>query len=122
MKWVQSCSFVREEEVARLVHRVSESGHCTTDLTKMFRLYANDILCRVAFGRDYSGGGDYDLHGFQNMLEEYQVLLGGFNFGDFFPSMEFIHTLTGMKSRLRNTFHRFDQFFDEVIKEHLDPE
>ncbi|KAE9453306.1 hypothetical protein C3L33_14792, partial [Rhododendron williamsianum] len=36
--------------------------------------------------------------------------------------MEFIHTLTGMKSRLQNTFRRFDRFFDEVIEEHLNPE
>ncbi|KAL6973133.1 hypothetical protein U1Q18_027312 [Sarracenia purpurea var. burkii] len=35
--------------------------------------------------------------------------------------MEFIHTLTGMKSKLQNTFRRFDELFDEVIKEHLDP-
>ncbi|KAK2997979.1 hypothetical protein RJ639_025489 [Escallonia herrerae] len=75
----------------------------------------------VAFGRDYSGGGDYDRHGFQEMLEEFQQLLGGFKIGDFFPSMEFLHTLTSVKSRLRNTFRRFDHFFDEVIEEHINP-
>ncbi|PSR96731.1 Cytochrome P450 71A1 like [Actinidia chinensis var. chinensis] len=121
VKRVQSYGFVREEEVARLVHRVAESYPGTTDLTKLLGLYANDVLCRVAFGRDFSAGGDYDRHGFQKMLEEYQVLLGGLSIGDFFPSMEFIHTLTGMKSRLQDTFRRFDQFFDEVIKEHLNP-
>ncbi|GFZ11985.1 hypothetical protein Acr_23g0003700 [Actinidia rufa] len=98
-----------------------ESYPGTTDLTKLLGLYANDVLCRVAFGRDFSAGGDYDRHGFQKMLEEYQVLLGGLSIGDFFPSMEFTHTLTGMKSRLQDTFRRFDQFFDEVIKEHLNP-
>ncbi|KAA8540748.1 hypothetical protein F0562_024333 [Nyssa sinensis] len=87
----------------------------------MLGLYANDVLCRVAFGRDFSAGGDYDRHGFQKMLEEYQVLLGGFSIGDFFPSMEFVHTLTGMKARLQNTFRRFDQLFDELIKEHQNP-
>ncbi|KAI7979954.1 Cytochrome P450 71A1 [Camellia lanceoleosa] len=122
IKRVQSYSFVREEEVARLVHRIaSESYPGTTDLTKLLGLYANDVLCRVAFGRDFSAGGEYDRHGFQKMLEEYQVLLGGFSIGDFFPSMEFLHSLTGMKSRLQNTFRRFDRFFDEVIKEHLNP-
>ncbi|KAK6276030.1 hypothetical protein POUND7_005739 [Theobroma cacao] len=55
------------------------------------------------------------------MLEDYQELLGGFSTGDFFPSMEFIHNLTGMKTRLQHTFRRFDQFFDEVINEHLNP-
>ena len=120
-KRVQSYSFVREEEVARLVCRVAESYPSTTNLTKMLGLYANDVLCRVAFGRDFSAGGEYDRHGFQKMLEEYQVLLGGFSIGDFFPSMEFIHSLTGMKSRLQSTFQRFDKLFDQLLTEHANP-
>lgn len=118
-KRVQSFSFVREEEVARLVRRVEECYPNTTNLTKTLGLYANDVLCRVALGRDFSGAGEYDQYGFQKMLEEYQALLGGFSIGDFFPSMEFLHSLTGMKSRLQKTFRRFDQLFDKVIKEHL---
>ncbi|XP_031250785.1 cytochrome P450 71A1-like [Pistacia vera] len=121
-KRVQSFSFVREEEVARLVHRVAENYPNTTDLTKTLGLYSNDVLCRVAFGKDFSEAGDYDRYGFQKMLEEYQELLGGFSIGDFFPSMEFIHSLTGMKPRLQKTFQRFDKFFDEVINEHLNPD
>ncbi|XP_030458091.2 cytochrome P450 71AP13-like [Syzygium oleosum] len=117
-KRVQSYSHVRIEEVARLVDRITESYPGTTNLTKLLGLYANDVLCRIAFGRDFSGGGDYDRHGFQKMLEEYQELLGGFSIGDFFPSMEFIHSLTGMKSRLQHTFRRFDNLFDEILRDH----
>ncbi|XP_021286163.1 cytochrome P450 71A1-like [Herrania umbratica] len=121
-KRVQSFRFVREEEVSRLIHRIGEYSYpSTVNLSKVLGLYANDVLCRVAFGRDFSQGGDYDRHGFQKMLEDYQELLGGFSTGDFFPSMEFIHNLTGMKSRLQHTFRRFDQFFDEIINEHLNP-
>lgn len=112
---VQSFSYVREEEVARLIHGIAESYPKTVNLTKMLWLYANNILCRVTFGRDFSGEGD-ELH---KLLAEYQELLGGFSIGDFFPSMEFIHSLTGMKSKLQSTFHRFDRFFDKVIEEHL---
>ncbi|KAJ6386914.1 hypothetical protein OIU78_016779 [Salix suchowensis] len=117
-KRVHCYSFVREEEVARLIRRIAESYPGTTNLSKMIGLYANDVLCRVALGRDFSGGGEYDRHGFQKMLDDYQALLGGFSLGDYFPSMEFVHSLTGMKSKLRYTFRRFDQFFDEVITEH----
>uniref|UniRef100_A0A6N2MD93 Cytochrome P450 n=1 Tax=Salix viminalis TaxID=40686 RepID=A0A6N2MD93_SALVM len=110
-------NFVREEEVARLIRRIAESYPGTTNLSKMIGLYANGVLCRVALGRDFSGGGEYDRHGFQKMLDDYQALLGGFSLGDYFPSMEFVHSLTGMKSKLVH-FRRFDQFFDEVITEH----
>lgn len=118
-KRVLSYRSVREEEVARLVYRVKGSYPGTTDLSKMLGLYANDVLCRVAFGRDFSVGGDYQRRGFQKMLEEYQELLGGFSVGDFFPSFELIHSLTGMKSRLQDTSRRFDQLFDQIINEHM---
>ncbi|GAV65150.1 LOW QUALITY PROTEIN: p450 domain-containing protein, partial [Cephalotus follicularis] len=121
-KRVQSFRSVREEEVARLVHRISESYPGNTNLTKNLGRYANDVLCRVAFGRDFSRTGDSDRHGFQTMLDEYQELLGGFSVGEFFPSMEFIHSITGMKSKLQHTSRRFDQFLDEVIKEHQNPD
>ncbi|KAL3824902.1 hypothetical protein ACJIZ3_020931 [Penstemon smallii] len=119
-KRVQSYGFVREQEVARMARRIEQScsDDGTINLTKMLALYANDVLCRVVFGKDFSEGGEYDRHGFQNMLEEYQELLGGFSVGDFFPSMEFLHTVTGTKSRLLHTFKRFDRFFDDVIEDH----
>nr|XP_027125357.1 cytochrome P450 71A1-like [Coffea arabica] len=117
-KRVQSFSFIREEEVAHLVQRMTESCPGTTNLTNMLSLYANNLLCRVTFGKDFSQGGDNVRHNFQKLLEEYQILLGGFTIGDFFPSMEFMHKLTGMESRLIDTFRRFDQFFDEILEEH----
>ncbi|KAL5550472.1 hypothetical protein UlMin_000648 [Ulmus minor] len=120
-KRVQSFSFVREEEVARLVSRVSESCPGTVSLSKLLGSYANNVVCRVAFGMDFTVGGDYDKQGFQKLLQEYQELLGGLSIEDFFPSKDFIHILTGMKSRLVNTFTRFDKLFDEIIAEHQNP-
>ncbi|KDP30978.1 hypothetical protein JCGZ_11354 [Jatropha curcas] len=121
-KRVQSFGYVREEEVARLVRRIGESYPQPTNLSKMIGLYANDVLCRAALGRDFSGGGEYDRNDFEKMLNDYQDLLGGFSLGDYFPSMEFVHSLTGMKSKLINTFRRFDRFFDSVIAEHSNSE
>lgn len=119
LKRVQSFSFVREDEALRLVHRIEGNYPGHTNLSKMLGVYANDVVCRAVFGRDFYEKGEYDRHGFQQMLIDYQVLLGGFSLGDFFPSMEFIHSLTGFKSKLDETFRRFDEFFDEVIAEHL---
>ncbi|XP_004501854.1 cytochrome P450 71AP13-like [Cicer arietinum] len=117
-KRVHSYSSVREEEVASLVHRVAGSYPGTTNLSKMLGLYANNVVCRVAFGRDFSEAGDHKKHGFQKMLDEYQELLGGFSVGDFFPSLEFIHSLTGMKARLLETSRKFDQLIDQIVNEH----
>nr|AYM55660.1 cytochrome p450 [Croton stellatopilosus] len=121
-KRVQSSAYVREEEVARLIQRIGERYPNPTNLSKMIGLYANDVLCRVVLGRDFSRGGEYDSIGFEKMLSDYQDLLGGFKLGDYFPSMEFVHSFTGTKSKLVNTFRRFDRFFDEVITQHINGE
>ncbi|XP_051116988.1 cytochrome P450 71AP13-like [Andrographis paniculata] len=118
-KRVQSYGFVREEEAAKLVERIAESHPGITNLSKCLNQYANGVLCRIVFGKDFNGGGEYDRLGFQEMLNEYQELLGGFSIGDFFPSMEFVHRITGLKSRLLHAFERFDKFFDDVIDEKM---
>ncbi|PIN24124.1 Cytochrome P450 CYP2 subfamily [Handroanthus impetiginosus] len=119
-KRVQSYGLVREEEVAKLVHRIEEScnKNGTTNLTRLLNIYANAVLCRAVFGTDFSV--EYERFGFHEMLNEYQELLGGFSIGDFFPSLEFLHTLTGHKQRLMRAFQRFDQLFSDVIKEKLE--
>ncbi|KAA0055280.1 cytochrome P450 71A1-like [Cucumis melo var. makuwa] len=118
---VQSFSLIRQQEVARLVDRISHSKD-RVNLSSLLGLYANDVLCRAALGREFSAGGEYHLHGFQKLLEEYQILLGGFCIGDLFPSLAFLSNFTGMKSRLVRTANGFDKLFDQVIAEHLDPE
>lgn len=95
------------------------------DLSKLLNLYANGVLCRIVFGKDFSGGGggggggEYEEFGFKEMLDEYQELLGGFSVGDFFPSMEFLHVLTGHKARVGRAFERFDKLFSDVIGERM---
>ncbi|XP_077229216.1 cytochrome P450 71AP13-like [Tasmannia lanceolata] len=119
IKRVQSFRFVREQEVERLVRRIALTYPNPVNLSKMLGLFASDVLCQVALGKNFSEGGEYDKHGFQKMLEEFQILLGGFSLGDFFPSMEWINSINGWKRRLQSAFKRFDRFFDEVIEQHL---
>ncbi|GMN58596.1 hypothetical protein TIFTF001_027703 [Ficus carica] len=72
----------------------------------------------VALGRDFSGGGKYDEYGFEKLLEDYQELLGALGVGESFPSMELVHILTGIKSRLVRTFESFDRLLDQIVAEH----
>lgn len=81
-KRVRSFSFIREEEVARLVKWISEAYPGTLDLNKALGVYANNVLCRAAFGKNFSEEG-VDTYGFRYMLQEYEKLLGGLSVGDF---------------------------------------
>ncbi|KAH7567166.1 hypothetical protein JRO89_XS07G0025900 [Xanthoceras sorbifolium] len=80
----------------------------------------NAIICRVALGRRYEDAGieSSTLHA---LLEERMAILGGFYYSDYFPFMGWIDKLRGMISRLEKNFKEFDQFYQEIINGHLDP-
>ncbi|KAK7411071.1 hypothetical protein VNO78_02441 [Psophocarpus tetragonolobus] len=109
-----------EAEVASLVHKIAGSYPGTTNLSEMLQLYAKSVLCRVAFGRDFVQSGDSQRQGFQKVVDEHEELLGGFNIGDFFPSLNFVHSLTGLKSKLQDNARMYDQLIDQILSEHMD--
>ncbi|XP_074584064.1 cytochrome P450 71AP13-like [Curcuma longa] len=115
---VDSFAPARAAEVDLMLSRIGLGGG-EVNLSKVLAMYANGVLCRAAFGREFMEGGEYARRGFEEMLFEYQVLLGGFSFSDFVPSLEWVSALTGMKRRLDITFRRFDDFFDRIIEEHI---
>ncbi|GAB4837180.1 hypothetical protein Ancab_002091 [Ancistrocladus abbreviatus] len=122
-KRVQEYEFVRKEQLCRFVQRITTCYPKTTNLTKMLTRYVHDVICSIVHGRNFSDDGEYDQHGFHEMLcETDKVALDGFGILEYFPSMQFMHTLTGYKSRLQKLARRFDKFFNEIIEEHLDPQ
>ncbi|XP_020081085.1 cytochrome P450 71A1-like [Ananas comosus] len=120
---VEAFAPARAAEAARMVSRVAAADGATVNLSKVLARYANGVVCRATFGRDFLEGGEYERHGFEGMLADYQELLGGFSLGDFYPGSAMLEELagraTGAKARLETTFRRFDRLFDEVIEEHL---
>ncbi|GAB4837192.1 hypothetical protein Ancab_002101 [Ancistrocladus abbreviatus] len=123
VKRVREYEFARKEQLCRLVQRIATLYPKTTNLTKMLTRYANDVICSTILGRNFSDDGEYDRHGFHEMLRELdQVALDGFGISEYFPSMQLLHILTGYKSKLHKLFRRFDNFFNEIIEEHLDPQ
>ncbi|GAB4837208.1 hypothetical protein Ancab_002114 [Ancistrocladus abbreviatus] len=117
-KKVRQYEFARKEQLSRLVQRIATCYPQTTNLKKMLVRYVNDVVCSIAIGRNFSDEEEYDRYGFH----EIKALLDGFSIPDFFPSMKVMHTLTGYKSRLQKLSRCFDNFFNEIIEEHLDPQ
>ncbi|CAL9095251.1 unnamed protein product [Musa acuminata var. zebrina] len=116
---VESYAPARAAEVACMLGRIAAAAGGVVNLSKVLGMYANGVLCRAAFGREFVEGGEYEKRGFQSMLHEYQVLLGGFSVGDFMPSLDWLNAVTGLKKRLEGTFRRFDEFFDQIIEDHI---
>ncbi|XP_039132378.1 cytochrome P450 71AP13-like [Dioscorea cayenensis subsp. rotundata] len=119
-KRVESYSIFRSAEVERLVQRIESSSGSNLNLSKALGLYANGVLCRAAFGKDFLEGGSMRGMGFRGCWRSTRNCLEGFSLRDFFPSLEWINSVNGMKRRLKHTFMRFDVLFDEIIRDHLE--
>ncbi|KAK4789009.1 hypothetical protein SAY86_020328 [Trapa natans] len=116
-KKVHSIGFVREEEAASLVERISESFPTPVDLSNAFATMTNNIICRVALGRTYSGS-EADGRKLHRMLTEMVILLGGFNVGDYIPSLGWIHKLSGSEGKEERVAKEIDDFIEGVLEEH----
>ncbi|KAF3431120.1 hypothetical protein FNV43_RR25850 [Rhamnella rubrinervis] len=120
-KRVSSFKTVRDEEVNRMLNSVlAQSDSEAVDMSKLFFTLANDILCRVAFGRRFvEGSGEGQQYHLAEVLAETQALLAGFSVGDFFPEWKWINWACGLKRRLEKNLKDLRRVCDEIIGEHM---
>ncbi|KAF3437755.1 hypothetical protein FNV43_RR20511 [Rhamnella rubrinervis] len=118
-KRVQSFRAVREEEVALLVDNIKRSSNSSSspvNLSDMFALLTNDVICRIAFGKKYSG--DEKGKRFKELISELMELLGGFHVGDYIPWLGWVHYVNGLDAQVDKVAIEFDRFLDGVVEEH----
>uniref|UniRef100_A0A5B7BQW6 Uncharacterized protein n=1 Tax=Davidia involucrata TaxID=16924 RepID=A0A5B7BQW6_DAVIN len=121
-KRVQSFRGVREEETALMMKMIKDSSSSSSlspsNLSEMFTSLANDVVCRVAFGRKYNGGGKGTK--FKQLLREFLDLLGYINVGDFVPWLSWINHVNGFYAKVERVAKELDEFLEEVVEEHMD--
>ncbi|KAL2892856.1 Cytochrome P450 71A9 [Bienertia sinuspersici] len=119
-KRVQTFSWIQEEEVNRMIHVISSlsSKSKITNLSELSMTLTNSIICRIGFGKNYSDD-EQSTRRFQGLLHETQAMLAGFFFSDYFPFMWWIDKISGASSKLESVFREFDQFYQELIDQHL---
>lgn len=111
---------IRDEELNRLLTTVAAQCGSRTDMSKLFFSLANDILCRVAFGKRFiEGSGEGKKSHLVSVLTETQELLAGFCMGDFFPEWGWVNSASGYKRRLMKNLEDLRSVCDEIIEEHL---
>lgn len=129
IKRVHSFQSVRTEEVEFLIDSIANSVIPAINLSMLTLSLANNVVCRVAFGRKYDGSSEVGMGNgngngkgkFYEILRETQSLLGEMNVADFYPWLGWVlNKVNGLDSRLEKTFKELDQFYDQVIEEHLD--
>ncbi|KAG5007193.1 hypothetical protein AAZX31_09G129700 [Glycine max] len=117
-KKVQSFGAVREEEISIMMEKIRQccSSLMPVNLSDLFSTLSNDIVCRVALGRRYSGEGGSNL---REPMNEMMELLGSSVIGDFIPWLEWLGRVNGICGRAERVFKQLDEFFDEVVDEHV---
>ncbi|KAJ0972126.1 hypothetical protein J5N97_020085 [Dioscorea zingiberensis] len=115
---------IRVEEIETLMstirHQSSSSVDGLVNLSDMLLCLLNNITCREVFGKTFEEDGDLcGRSRFHELVTEWTGLMGHFNIGEFFPSMEWINMLTGLHGRFKKSFLSIDAFLDEVVDGHM---
>ncbi|EYU22199.1 hypothetical protein ABFS82_09G012800 [Erythranthe guttata] len=134
-KRVHSFRRVREEETSLMVDNIAkllllpgcnnnnnnndDDNRVVINLSDMFILLMNDVLCRVVLGRKYSGGEDDDRE-FKTMSHESSILLGTFCVADYINIPNWLGWLItgGLYAKVDKLAKRLDRFLESVVEEH----
>ena len=114
---------IREDEVSRMIEKISKSTSSAelTNLSETLMLLTNTIICRIAFGKRYGDDEGCERSRFHGVLNEIEAMAAGFFFTDYFPFMGWwVDKFTGMIGRLEKSFKELDLFYQEIIDDHLD--
>jgi hypothetical protein len=108
--------------VKQMIKKISNhaSSSVVTNLSELLTSLSSKIICRIAFGRRYEDEG-VERSKFQGMLHELETMFTSFFVSDYIPFMGWIDKVSGLRARLERNFNEMDEFYQEVIDEHLDP-
>jgi len=117
-KKVQSFCAVREEEISLMMKEIKQccSSLMPVNLTYLFTTVTNDVVCRAALGRRYSGEAGSKL---REPLNEMMELLGASVIGDYIPWLDWLGSVNGMYGRAKRVGKQLDEFFEQVVDEHV---
>nr|XP_016439313.1 PREDICTED: premnaspirodiene oxygenase-like isoform X2 [Nicotiana tabacum] len=112
-KNIRSFSSIRRDEVFRLIQFFRSSSDKPVNFTKRISLFTSFIICRSAFGTVFKEQDE-----FIQVMKNVTALLEGLDVADIFPSLKFLHVLTGKRDKVMNLHHKVDSIVDNVINEH----
>ncbi|KAK6781290.1 hypothetical protein RDI58_023474 [Solanum bulbocastanum] len=121
-KKVQSFIPIREDEVSRMIKKISQQAVTSriTNLSTILISLTTTIICRVAFGIRYDEETQ-ERRNFNELLEVTEAMLASFFVSDFFPLLGWIDKLFEKVNRLEKNFKDLDEFYEGLIEQHLDP-
>ncbi|MFS7910922.1 putative cytochrome P450 superfamily [Helianthus anomalus] len=99
--------------MALTINKIENWCDSVIDLSEFLVGHTNNIICKVALGRTYSGMK------FKDLLDRFMEVLGVFSFGNYIPRLAWIDRLSGLEDRARKVAQYFDEFLEGVVEEHI---
>ncbi|XP_009606204.3 premnaspirodiene oxygenase-like [Nicotiana tomentosiformis] len=112
-KNVRSFSSVRRDEVFHMIEYFRSSSGKPVNVSKRISLFTTSMTCRSAFGQEYKEQDE-----FARLVKKVSSLMEGFDVADIFPSLKFLHVLSGMKAKVMDAHHELDAILENIINEH----
>nr|GMC53506.1 cytochrome P450 83B1-like [Ipomoea batatas] len=115
---------IREDEVSRMINRISELAFLSEqiNINETATGLTRSIICRAAFGKRYDEEGQESRRFHRLLCKAQEVLMGGSFVADFLPWFGWVDKITGKAALLESVFKELDSFYEELIKQHLDPD
>ncbi|KAL3635086.1 hypothetical protein CASFOL_022140 [Castilleja foliolosa] len=119
LKKLQSFRPVREDEIARMVNKISGFAECNkaVDLSEMTIAFGSTLICRIAFGKRYDEQSE--IKRLDELIHEIGAVAGCFFVSDYYPRLGWVDRIAGSIDRMDKLFEKLDSFFQELIDEHL---
>ncbi|KAK9073271.1 hypothetical protein SSX86_007595 [Deinandra increscens subsp. villosa] len=123
MKQVNLFRPVREQEVFDMIDSIKArtGSKQIVNLSETVMILTSNIISRVAFGkrsRDYDD--EQQVTRFKELLLQCQDMFANFFYRDYFPLMGWLDKVNGSTARLEKNFKDMDEFYQELIDEHVD--
>ncbi|TVU09723.1 hypothetical protein EJB05_43216, partial [Eragrostis curvula] len=124
-KRLDSFEYIRDEEVRTMLRDLrATSGHAVR-LRNYLQMLTLGVISRIVLGKKYVeeeaaavGTSPAMRPGeFREIVDEFFVLNGAFNLGDFFPWLDWLD-LQGYVRRMKRNGKLFDRFLERIIDEH----
>lgn len=101
-----------------MVEKLKMSAGEVVDVSAMVGSLSTDLICLMVFGRKYGDHEDFDQRGLKAAIHELVHVSSDFNLADFAPFLGVLD-LQGHGKKMKSLVEVFDQFFDNIIDEHI---
>ncbi|XP_065847523.1 cytochrome P450 726A27-like [Euphorbia lathyris] len=111
-KRVQSFRSIREEEISNLITSINSKVGSAINLSEMLFSMTNSIVARTVIGCKIE-----NQEAVVHVISRIVKAVAGFTVLDMFPSLQFIHVITGMKYGLLKLHKETDKLLEDIVKQ-----